>query len=157
MAVFTDARYGFAWNYAPGDAGWGTTYNYGQRAVAALMCCYLLDISLTIPPGSPVDGDTYYVPAGAVGAWSGQAGKIGSYQGGAWQFYEIPLGFRARVVSPTAGWYWWNGAWTAESAGVSTSTTTVSDLEALDFSTLPTTNPGSGKLWLNGGVLQVGV
>jgi hypothetical protein len=25
-----------------------------------------------------------------------------------------------------------------------------------DFSTLPTSNPGSGKVWLNGGVLQVG-
>jgi len=27
----------------------------------------------------------------------------------------------------------------------------------LDLSTLPTSNPGSGKPWLNGGVLQVGV
>lgn len=27
---------------------------------------------------------------------------------------------------------------------------------ALDLSALPTSNPGSGKPWLNGGVLQVG-
>jgi hypothetical protein len=29
-------------------------------------------------------------------------------------------------------------------------------IAALDFSGLPTSNPGGGKLWLNGGVLQVG-
>lgn len=30
------------------------------------------------------------------------------------------------------------------------------DIAALDFSGLPTSDPGSGMLWLNGGVLQVG-
>jgi len=34
--------------------------------------------------------------------------------------------------------------------------TLLSLFAATDFSTLPTSNPGSGKVWLNGGVLQVG-
>lgn len=46
--------------------------------------------------------------------------------------------------------------------------TTVADLRAavldnlasaiigLDLSTLPTSNPGGGRLWLNGGVVQIG-
>lgn len=33
---------------------------------------------------------------------------------------------------------------------------TAASLGAVDFSTLPTSDPGSGRLWLNGGVLQVG-
>lgn len=33
---------------------------------------------------------------------------------------------------------------------------TAATLGALDLSTLATSNPGSGKLWLNGGVVQVG-
>ncbi len=33
---------------------------------------------------------------------------------------------------------------------------TASDIANLDLSTLPTSDPGSGKVWLNGGVLQVG-
>jgi len=35
--------------------------------------------------------------------------------------------------------------------------TLLSLFAALDLSSLPTANPGSGKPWLNGGVLQVGV
>ena len=33
---------------------------------------------------------------------------------------------------------------------------TAADIYALDFSGLPTSYPGPGLLWLNGGVLQVG-
>lgn len=36
------------------------------------------------------------------------------------------------------------------------STLTAAQFAALDLSTLPTSNPGSGKPWLNGGVVQVG-
>jgi len=35
-------------------------------------------------------------------------------------------------------------------------TFTATNFAAMDLSTLPTTDPGSGKPWLNGGVLQVG-
>jgi hypothetical protein len=33
---------------------------------------------------------------------------------------------------------------------------TPTNFAALDLSTLPTSDPGSGKPWLNGGVMQVG-
>lgn len=36
------------------------------------------------------------------------------------------------------------------------SAVTAAQIAALNFSSLPTSNPGGGKLWLNGGVLQVG-
>jgi hypothetical protein len=47
----------------------------------------------------------------------------------------------------------WDGsAWHTASAGV----LTTAMFAALNLSSLPTSDPGSGKPWLNGGVLQVG-
>lgn len=44
----------------------------------------------------------------------------------------------------------------ARAAIGATNTVTAAQIADLDFSILPTSNPGSGKLWLNGGVVQVG-
>lgn len=51
-----------------------------------------------------------------------------------------------------------NSATAAEARAAigATNTVTAAQIAALDFSILPTANPGSGRLWLNGGVLQVG-
>lgn len=156
MTTFVEARYGFTWNWATGDAGWGTSYNFMVRGVAALMNARILDATLTLPPGSPVDGDSYFLPVGSSGAWAGQDGKIASWQGGVWEFYHIPKGLRA-YNEATARFEWFNGsAMVAESATGGTGGLTTTSLAALDLSTLPTFNPGGGKLWLNGGVLQVG-
>jgi hypothetical protein len=45
----------------------------------------------TTPPASPADGDTYYVPTGATGAWAGHAGEIATWDAeeAAWQFAEV--------------------------------------------------------------------
>lgn len=60
---------------------------------------------------------------------------------------------------------WTAGTVSALGTGLSLSTGTLSAtavsltpsaFAALDLSTLPTANPGGGKPWLNGGVLQVG-
>lgn len=45
------------------------------------------DKDLTTAPGSPANGDTYIVAAGASGTWSGQDGKIAHYYGGAWHYW----------------------------------------------------------------------
>lgn len=45
--------------------------------------------TLTTPPASPAEGDTYYVPTGATGAWSGHAGEIATYEDGAWTFSDV--------------------------------------------------------------------
>lgn len=44
----------------------------------------------------------------------------------------------------------------ASSGGGGGGSVTAGDIAALNFSTLPTSDPGSGKFWLNGGVVQVG-
>ncbi len=50
------------------------------------------------PPGSPADGATYIVGAGAGGAWAGQSGKIAIYYSGAWAFVTPVTGMHAKVL-----------------------------------------------------------
>lgn len=63
--------------------------------------CQLSVISQVIgtPPGSPADGDTYIVAAGATGTWSGHDGQIALYMGTAWAFRSAPDGAIAYVQS----------------------------------------------------------
>lgn len=155
MTVFVSARYGYSWNYMTGDSGWGGPVNYLIRSLDALNCCYLLSDSLTSDPASPADGDSYFTGGTPGGAWVGQANKIAAYQGGSWQFYPIPNGFRVRIASRSGFFYWVPASgWTAETtAGTSFSAT---QFATTDLSGLPTSNPGGGKPWLNGNVVQVG-
>lgn len=48
--------------------------------------------TITAPPGAPAPGDLYLVPAGATGAWAGQAGKIAEATEAGWFFISAPNG-----------------------------------------------------------------
>ncbi|MHA7882745.1 DUF2793 domain-containing protein [Nitratireductor rhodophyticola] len=61
------------------------------------------DRDLTVPPGSPADGDAYIPASGATGAWLGWDLNIAVYSGGAWE-----------KLAPRAGWL----AWTEDEAQV---------------------------------------
>jgi hypothetical protein len=118
MTVTTDPRFGFKWGFAPGDSGWGTPYNYQASALSALTGLYLLSQSSLTVPTSAVDGDSYFVNGGvAVGDWTGQANKIASWQGGAWQFYPVAKGLRAYIEDVADFYYWSGAAWVIESVG----------------------------------------
>lgn len=53
--------------------------------------------TLTVPPAVPTDGFCYAVPAGAVNAWSGQAGKVAIASGGGWTFAVPRVGWRGLI------------------------------------------------------------
>lgn len=42
------------------------------------------------PPGSPATGDTYLLPTGSTGAWSGHDGQITQWTGSSWVFATYP-------------------------------------------------------------------
>lgn len=48
--------------------------------------------TVTAQPGSPSMGDTYLIPAGATGGWSGLAGKLSQWNGTAWVQRSYPVG-----------------------------------------------------------------
>ncbi len=48
---------------------------------------WLLSRSLSAPPASPAEGDTYLVEATGTGAWAGEDGQIAQWQSSAWAFF----------------------------------------------------------------------
>ncbi|GAA5662580.1 hypothetical protein Brsp07_01049 [Brucella sp. NBRC 14130] len=52
----------------------------------------VISMTQSSPPASPVVGDAYLVPAGATGAWAGQAGKIAEYTAAGWGVISPPDG-----------------------------------------------------------------
>ncbi len=62
-------------------------------------------------PASPTNGDRYIVPAGAIGAWAGQAGKIAVRIAGAWEFYAPLEGWLAWVTDTTELDVFSSGSW----------------------------------------------
>lgn len=70
------------------------THNTALNILDALVLAVVEDRDLAAPPGSPSEGMMWLVAAGASGDWSGQAGKLAHFIGGAWAFYDVPVGAR---------------------------------------------------------------
>ena len=116
MPDMTD-RYGLAL-LASGQAQKEITHNMALLRVDALLHAAVESRSLSAPPGSPVAGQCWLVPAGATGLWTGQDGRIAHWQEGGWDYiapaegcllWVKPEGVFARLTA-----YGWNvGDWAA--------------------------------------------
>lgn len=89
--------------------------NQFLRMMQALIQCNVLSVSLTAPPGSPANGDTYIVGAGATGLWAGKDLQVAywttnnpSFPGGVWEFWTPKAGWLAGATSGAV--YTFNGA-----------------------------------------------
>lgn len=71
----------------------------------------VLDKDLTAPPGSPIIGDRYLVPAAATGAWVGEDEAIAHYTARGWEFEEPRIGMILYVEDEDA-FYHYNAAGT---------------------------------------------
>ncbi len=88
------------------------THNEAMRRLDALAQAVVLERTLTSPPGSSADGDSYIPASGATGAWSGHANEIASWQDGAWMFYPPSEGWRVWSAAEDALIAWNGTAWT---------------------------------------------
>lgn len=70
------------------------THNEALVLLDALIggAIYVLDDTLTTPPGSPANGDAYIVAAGGTGAWASQDFHVAIYNSG-WMFFVIQFGW----------------------------------------------------------------
>ncbi|OYU47121.1 MAG: ribonuclease III [Rhizobiales bacterium PAR1] len=82
---------------AAGQAQKHVTLNEALRMLDALVQLSVFSRGLTTPPASPANGQSYIVPAGATGSWSGQTGKIAAFQDGVWMLYAAVEGWTAWV------------------------------------------------------------
>ena len=82
---------------AGGQAQKHVTVNEALARIDALTGLVLESTGILVPPIAPEEAACFAVPAGASGAWSGQAGQIAIYLGGGWDFVIPPAGLRAFV------------------------------------------------------------
>lgn len=62
------------------------TYNEAMKLLDLLVQPVVTSRTLATPPASPAEGDVYLVAAAPTGAWTGKAGHIAAFIGGAWLF-----------------------------------------------------------------------
>lgn len=99
MPKITGARLGIGYGYDVGESGWKPGMDYDLQALDTLTGLWIIDDTLTAPPGSPSDGDTYIPATSASGAWGGHEHVIAAFMNGAWAFFPVPSGLRAWFVN----------------------------------------------------------
>jgi hypothetical protein len=87
------------------------THNEAVRLLDALVQMAVISRTLTVPPGSPADGDRYIVAAGATGAWAGWDLNIAYYVDGAWMKLVPQQGWLAWIEAEAAHVRWDGTAW----------------------------------------------
>ncbi|RKF12432.1 DUF2793 domain-containing protein [Roseovarius spongiae] len=87
----------------PSQAQKHVTHNEALRRLDALVQLSVSSATQAAPPAAPQEGARYILPAGASGAWSGQAeGALALREGGAWVFLAPQPGWRAFVADTGA-------------------------------------------------------
>lgn len=102
---------------AAGQAQKHITHNEAIKALDAIVQIGVIDRDLTIPPGSPVDGERYIVPALATGIWAGKDTQIAAWQDGVWMFYTPQTGWLAYVSNENELVVWDGASWSAAGGG----------------------------------------
>jgi hypothetical protein len=82
----------------PSQAHKHVTHNLALDLLDAVVQLAVLSRITAAPPTDPGEGDRFIVPAGATGAWAGQAGKVAVSRPGGWM-----------LLAPRRGWLAWLG------------------------------------------------
>lgn len=112
----------------------GDTYGDGERhqlrTQQALIQANVKNLTLSAPPGSPVNGDTYIVGSSPSGLWAGQANAVAYWAvdaqdgssitpniaTGAWEFYTPLAGWSVWDTNTNAIWRFNGTTWNLASA-----------------------------------------
>jgi hypothetical protein len=89
------------------------THNEALRLLDGLVQLAVIDRHLTVPPGSPADGDRYVVASGATDAWAGWDGSVAYWVDGAWMRLVPRPGWRAWVEDEGLLLVFDGSAWTS--------------------------------------------
>ena len=102
---------------APNQEQKHITHNEALVKLDALIQLSAASQTLTVPPGSPAEGDRYIVAAGATGAWAGKAGNLALWTNGAWAFYVPRAGWTCYIAATSNLWAYSGSAWVAVTGG----------------------------------------
>jgi len=76
----------------------------------------VVSAGLTLPPGTPADGEAYVVPGGASGVWAGQDGAVAIFANGGWIFLAARAGWEAWDESTNRRLFFDGAVWRAAQA-----------------------------------------
>lgn len=141
----------------PSQAQKHITHNEAIQALDALVQPVVESRTVTVPPATPMAGESYLVPSGATGAWSGHSDEIAAFQSGAWHFHDPAPGWQLWVAAEQALYVFDGTGWTALAAlgsalprlGVNTSADSSNRLAVAASATLFTHEGGGHQLKLN--------
>ena len=126
-------------------------------ALRAATTTYVLNQTLTAPPGSPAVGANYIVATGGSGAWAGLDGQIVTWSGSAWTPFARPSGWQAYDANTSAEYVWTGTAWAAvggSGGGVSMAYVDTGDANGLVAAKAYTDTKVAADLPLAGGVMS---
>jgi len=113
---------------AEGVANQTTIHNMALRQLEALLV-RVLSKDVAAPPASPAAGDSYIIPAGATGAWSGKENQIAAFIGGAWSYFTVGEGVRLWINDLNVEYVFDGAAW-APNGGDTSDFLTQADADA---------------------------
>lgn len=93
------------------------THNLALKILDTIVQAAVINLTTTAPPGSPTEGDRYFVAATASGAWTGHENEIAAYIDGAWAFYAPKTGWLIYDEDTDAYLYWDGSALSAFPSG----------------------------------------
>lgn len=92
------------------------THNEALRRLDAYVQLVLESVTAPAPPAAPAEGARWFVPAGATGAFAGQAGRLAAHEAGAFDFLALPEDALAYVRDEDRFARFHGGAWVPLSA-----------------------------------------
>lgn len=95
----------------PSQAQKHITHNEALQGLDVLVQPAVESRSLTTPPLSPMAGESYLVPPGATGAWTGHFDEVASFQSGAWLFLDPAPGWQVYCKADQSQLVFDDGAW----------------------------------------------
>ncbi|HWA20503.1 MAG TPA: DUF2793 domain-containing protein [Devosia sp.] len=98
---------------APQQAQKQVSYNEAMALLDRLVQPMVKSRTVSAPPGSPAEGDSYIVAASGSGAWVGKDGKLASWLDGGWEFLMPGEGWLAFVEDDAEFVLHHTGAWSA--------------------------------------------
>lgn len=105
----------------PSQAQKHVTVNEALARLDGLTQLVLQSVTLATPPVVASDGETYFVPASAVNAWSGQDGTLAIWSNGGWVFVAPVRGWTGFIVDQGVRAEFDGTGWTTGALGVTAS------------------------------------
>ncbi len=115
------------------------THNEALRTLDGLVQIAVLDRTLSVPPGTPSEGEAYIPAVGSSADWSNQDLNLAVWQDGAWNFHSPKKGWLVFLITENIFAFW-------DGAGWVDSQTTINNLQNLSLLGVNTTPDATNKL-----------